>query len=160
MAGYLTGDTIVDPAAVGYYRTGDLATRDPDGSFRLIGRKDDVFKSFDVRISPLEGEAILREHPSVRDCVIVPRPHPVGGATSHAIVIPEPVHDTRLVEELSRYCGRRMAPEVAPRSFSFADAFPRTASGKVRRSQLAAELGTKGPGTGLHPGSGHDATSA
>ena len=60
MLGYVdeTGEPALPPGR--YYRTGDLARRDVHGCFHLIGRGDDVFKSYDVRISPVEIECTLR----------------------------------------------------------------------------------------------------
>ncbi|MFF4364515.1 AMP-binding protein [Streptomyces sp. NPDC001594] len=64
--------------AGGYYHTGDLVVRAADGSFTYMARADDMFKSFDHRISPLELERVLLRHPAVADAAVVPVPDPVG----------------------------------------------------------------------------------
>jgi acetyl-CoA synthetase len=87
MTGYLDDEGRMRPAdQAGRYRTGDIGIRDHDGYIRLLGRTDDMFESFDHRISPYELEAVLRTHPLVRDAAVIPAPHPVGGATPHAVV--------------------------------------------------------------------------
>jgi acetyl-CoA synthetase len=56
----------------GYYRTGDTASRDPEGYFSFIGRADDVFKSSDYRISPFEIESSLLECGPVAEAAVIP----------------------------------------------------------------------------------------
>jgi acetyl-CoA synthetase len=121
-----------------YYRTGDLGERDARGFVRVVGRRDDVFKSFDHRVSPYELEAVLRQHPAVDDVAVIPRPHPVGGATPHAVVVPLPDHagDGQLADALLRHVARHCPPETRARSVEFADRLPKTGSGKVRRAAL------------------------
>ena len=77
MLGYL--DESVSPTDApgdGYYHTGDVASRDADGYIRFIGRKDDVFKSSDYRLSPFELESALIEHAAVPEAAVIPRPRP------------------------------------------------------------------------------------
>ena len=61
----------------GYYHTGDVAMRNPEGHLTFVGRADDVFKASDYRISPFELESILVEHEAVTEVAIVPSPDPV-----------------------------------------------------------------------------------
>jgi acetyl-CoA synthetase len=88
MPGYLDehGD-LHPPATEGFYRTGDLGERDEAGHFRVLGRTDDIFKSFDRRISPYELEAVIKSHVAVADAAVIPRAHPDGGAVPHAVVV-------------------------------------------------------------------------
>lgn len=122
----------------GYYRTGDFGERDERGWIRVIGRRDDVFKSFDHRVSPYELEAVLRGHPAVGEVAVIPRPHPVGGATPHAVVVPHPGRrgDHELAESLLQHVAEHFPEQTRARSVEFADRLPRTSSGKVRRSAL------------------------
>ena len=62
MQGYLAADGTVQAPSGEWYRTGDVALRNPDGSFTYVGRADDVFKSSGYRISPLELASGLIEH--------------------------------------------------------------------------------------------------
>ena len=63
--------------AEGFYRTGDVASRDADGYLFFVGRADDVFKSSDYRISPFELESFLIEHECVAEAAVVPSPDPL-----------------------------------------------------------------------------------
>ena len=76
----------VDAMRGGYYRTGDVATRDADGYFTYVGRADDVFKASDYRISPFELESALIEHEAVAEAAVVPSPDPLRLAVPKAFV--------------------------------------------------------------------------
>ncbi|OLB65353.1 MAG: hypothetical protein AUI10_07120 [Actinobacteria bacterium 13_2_20CM_2_72_6] len=140
MAGYADDpDRTARVLGRGWYGTGDLGERDPDGWIRVLGRRDDVFKWYGHRISPYELERVLRSHSSVADVAVVGVPHPVGGAQPQAMVLLRsgiPPGD-RLATELLHHAAGRLAPELRPRSICFVDSLPRTASGKVRRSALS-----------------------
>ena len=87
MSGYLDGSgQALDVMADGYYHTGDIASRDADGYLTYVGRRDDVFKSSDYRISPFELESILIEHDLVSEAAIVPSPDPVRLAVPKAFI--------------------------------------------------------------------------
>ena len=144
MAGY-ADDAERTARAVGgdWYATGDLGESDMDGYVRVIGRRDDVFKSFDHRVSPYELEACLRSHPAVAEVAVVPQPHPVGGAVPCAVVVPAAgfAPEPALASELLTYAASLLAPEVRPRSVRFTASLPRTVSGKVRRADLTSAKG-------------------
>jgi acetyl-CoA synthetase len=124
----------------GYYHTGDVATRDPDGYITYVGRTDDVFKASDYRISPFELESVLIEHEAVAEAAVVPSPDPVRLAVPKAFVILaagyEPSGDTALA--ILAYSRERLAPYQRVRRLEFAD-LPKTISGKIRRVQLREE---------------------
>jgi acetyl-CoA synthetase len=92
MAGYLDGhghrhsSAAASSSSRAFYRTGDLGERDHDGHIRVLGRTDDVFKSFGHRISPYGLEAVLKSHSAVTDAAVIPRAHPDGGAVAHAVI--------------------------------------------------------------------------
>ncbi|MGW4381398.1 AMP-binding protein [Kitasatospora sp. NPDC004531] len=139
MRGYLAADGSLRAPGPDRWATGDVGERDPDGYLRIEGRSDDVFKSFDRRISPYELETVLRTHPAVTDAAVVPLPHPVGGAVPHAVV--EARSDRPdLATDLLAHVAARVAPELRVHSIEVREQLPRTASGKVRRAALAAEL--------------------
>ncbi|MFF9852324.1 acyl-CoA synthetase [Streptomyces litmocidini] len=87
MRGYadLPGRT-AEAFAGGLYGTGDRGERCADGSIRLLGRMDEVFKSHGHRVSPPEVEAVLRTHPEVADAAVIPCPDPNGGLAPYAVV--------------------------------------------------------------------------
>ncbi|GEJ56315.1 AMP-binding protein [Anaeromyxobacter diazotrophicus] len=138
MAGYLDDPELTEfVTRDGYYRTGDVASRDADGYITYVGRSDDVFKSSDYRISPFELESALIEHEAVAEAAVVPSPDPVRGLVPKAFCILRPGHaPTReLALELFRFLRRRLAPYKRVRRLEFAD-LPKTISGKIRRVEL------------------------
>lgn len=138
MAGYLDDPELTEfVTRGGYYRTGDVASRDAEGYITYVGRSDDVFKSSDYRISPFELESALIEHEAVAEAAVVPSPDPVRGLVPKAFCILRPGHaPTReLALDLFRFLRRRLAPYKRVRRLEFAD-LPKTISGKIRRVEL------------------------
>ncbi len=123
--------------ADGYYRTGDVASRDSDGYLTYVGRADDVFKASDYRISPFELESVLIEHPAVAEAAVVPSPDPLRLAVPKAVVMLVAGHEPHedLAEDIFRFTRDRLAPFKRIRRLEFAD-LPKTISGKIRRVEL------------------------
>jgi acetyl-CoA synthetase len=126
--------------------TGDLAECDHDGWVRLLGRRDDMFKSFDQRISPLELEAVLATHPRVLETAVIPLPHPVGGHVPHAVVVPRPgtAPSPALARELLDHAAAGLAETLRPRSVTFVESLPRTLTGKINRAALRSSVTSDG----------------
>ena len=126
--------------------TGDLAECDENGWVRLLGRRDDMFKSFDQRISPLELEAVLATHPRVLETAVIPLPDPVGGHVPHAVVVPRPatVPSPALARELLDHAAGGLAEALRPRSVSFVESLPRTVTGKINRAALRRSAAASG----------------
>ncbi|MFD0060019.1 AMP-binding protein [Streptomyces sp. NPDC056690] len=123
--------------AGGYYRTGDIGSRDADGYLTYVGRADDVFKASDYKISPFELESALLEHEAVAEAAVVPAPDELRLAVPKAYVVLaegfEPGPDTaKLLFEHSRDV---LAPYKRVRRLEFAE-LPKTVSGKIRRIEL------------------------
>lgn len=123
--------------AGGYYRTGDIGSRDADGCITYIGRSDDVFKASDYKISPFELESALLEHPAVAEAAVVPAPDEVRLAVPKAYVALaegwEPGPDTAKL--LFAHSRAVLAPYKRLRRLEFG-ALPKTVSGKIRRVEL------------------------
>ncbi|PYV71964.1 MAG: AMP-dependent synthetase [Acidobacteria bacterium] len=123
--------------AGGYYRTGDVAHRDADGSFTYIGRTDDVFKSSDYRLSPFELESALIEHDSVAEAAVVPSADPIRWHVPKAFITLkpglQPTHET--AGEIFKFIRGRPAPYKRIRRIEFCE-LPKTISGKIGRVQL------------------------
>ncbi|MFE2561878.1 AMP-binding protein [Streptomyces sp. NPDC059352] len=117
MRGYadLPGRT-AEAFADGLYRTGDRGERCADGSIRLLGRMDEVFKSHGHRVSPMEIEAVLRTHPEVADAAVIPCPDPDGGLTPYAVVElhaePVPSGSTATVARVAQDSPEPTAPRI------------------------------------------------
>jgi acyl-CoA synthetase (AMP-forming)/AMP-acid ligase II len=135
MTGYfddpkLTEETIQD----GWLRTGDLGYIDHDGFLFLRGRKKEIIKCAGERISPLEIEEVLIEHPGVADCAVVGSSDPTLGEIVHAFIVP---HNGFCEEgELKVHCAQRLSHHKLPRRYTFTSTLPRTGSGKVKKHLL------------------------
>jgi acetyl-CoA synthetase len=128
----------------GWYLTGDLARRDPDGYFWFVGRGDDVIKSAGHLIGPFEVESLLMEHEAVAEVGVIGVPDDVAGEVVKAFVELNPGFEASdsLRLELIGYARKRLGTAVAPRRLDFVASLPRTRSGKILRRLLRArELG-------------------
>ncbi len=138
MAGYLGDESLTGRATRGgYYRTGDVATRDKDGYITYVGRADDVFKSSDYRISPFELESALLEHEAIAETAIVPSPDPVRGLVPKAVIVLKPgeTPSRDMAASIFRFVRQRLAPYKRIRRIEFGE-LPKTISGKIRRVEL------------------------
>ncbi|MFE9024989.1 AMP-binding protein [Streptomyces iakyrus] len=140
--GLMTGyhgdaDRTAEAMAGGYYRTGDVASRDEEGCLTYIGRSDDVFKASDYKISPFELESALLEHEAVAEAAVVPAPDELRLAVPKAYVVLaegwQPGPDTAKV--LFEHSRETLAPYKRIRRLEFG-ALPKTVSGKIRRIEL------------------------
>ena len=128
----------------GWYLTGDVARRDPDGWLWFVGRADDVIKSAGHLIGPFEVESVLMEHPCGGRGGVIGVPDPVAGEVVKAFVCLRPGHlpSDDLRHDLIGFGRRRLGPAVAPREIVFDQQLPHTRSGKIMRRLLKArELG-------------------
>jgi acetyl-CoA synthetase len=138
LSGYLNDAKRTEQCfAGGYYRTGDVAHRDPDGYFTYVGRADDVFKSSDYRLSPFELESALIEHASIAEAAVVPSADSIRWHVPKAFIMLKPgIQPSRDVAcEIFRFVRGRFAPYERIRRIEFSE-LPKTISGKIRRVQL------------------------
>jgi acetyl-CoA synthetase len=142
------GELCVDPATVPTFfldgppdrpwRTGDRVTQDDDGYLWFEGRTDDVIISAGYRIGPFEVESALVSHPAVAEAAAVAAPDDERGQIVRAVVVLRPEHSPgdALARELQDHVKEHTAPYKYPRVVDFADALPKTPSGKIRRAEL------------------------
>jgi fatty-acyl-CoA synthase len=139
MAGYY-GDEAATEAAFsgGQFHTGDLAVCHPDGYIEIKDRSKDIIISGGENISSLEVESVLHQHPAVLLAAIVAVPDEKWDETPCAVI---ELKDgmTAMPEELTDFCRARLAGFKVPRKFVF-EPIPKTATGKVQKFQLCAEL--------------------
>jgi o-succinylbenzoate---CoA ligase len=132
------GEIIVSGATVntlGSLRTGDLGQLDERGRLIVTGRKGDVIITGGENVLPVEIEAVLVEHPDVAEAAVFSRPHALWGEAITAMVVARP--GARLEQgALRAHCLARLAAFKVPKAFELVSELPRTASGKVRRSDL------------------------
>jgi acetyl-CoA synthetase len=137
MAGYLGIPGTGTASTERYYRTGDVASRDPDGTITFVGRTDDIFKSSDYKVSPFEVESVLLEHPAVAEAAVVPAPDEVRLAVVKAYVALADgwaATEENAIEVL-RHARQELPPYQRVRRIEFAE-LPKTISGKIRRVEL------------------------
>lgn len=119
----------------GWFRTGDVAVVE-DGYYRILGRQSvDIIKSAGYKISALEIEDVLREHPEIRDCAVVGVADPELGETVAAALLLEPGADLD-VESLRRWAKERLAPYKVPKRVIAVPELPRNAMGKVTKPEV------------------------
>jgi acetyl-CoA synthetase len=149
MTGY-AGDPerTAEAMADGYYRTGDIGSRDADGYITYVGRSDDVFKASDYKISPFELESALLEHEAVAEAAVVPAPDPVRLAVPKAYVVLAEgwKPDAQTAKALFEHSRAVLAPYKRVRRLEFAD-LPKTVSGKIRRVELRERTAAGDTGT-------------
>jgi malonyl-CoA/methylmalonyl-CoA synthetase len=117
----------------GYFRTGDLATRAPDGYYTLCGRKSDLIISGGFNIYPREIEEFLEDQDGILEAAVAAAPDRVRGEVPVAyIVATQPVNPA----DLEARCREKLASFKVPRSFIVVDQLPRNALGKIQKHLL------------------------
>jgi len=131
----------------GWYWSGDVATVDDEGFYRIVDRRKEMIKYKGFAIAPAEVEAVLLEHPAVRDCGVIGRPDAAAGEIPCAFVVlrdhalgshpPEdPPDSSRISAELAGFVAERLSAYKQPRDVRFVASIPRNPSGKILRRQL------------------------
>jgi acetyl-CoA synthetase len=125
-----------------FYVAGDGAHRDADGYFWIVGRIDDVLNVAGHRLGTMEIESALVAHPKVAEAAVVGRPHEIKGESVFAYVVcrgerPQ-AQVGKLTEELRAWVAQQLSPIAKPDDIRFADALPKTRSGKIMRRLLRA----------------------
>jgi fatty-acyl-CoA synthase len=137
MKGYLKNEAATEEAlGRGWYRTGDLAVRHPDGYVEIKDRAKDIIISGGENISSLEVEEALYRHPAVMEAAVVACPDPVWGETPCAFVALKPGAEADATD-LIAWCRARMARFKAPRRIVFGP-LPKTSTGKIQKFMLRA----------------------
>lgn len=126
----------------GWLLTGDVAVMDGEGRFRFSSRTDDVITSSGYRIGPTEIEDCLSGHPAVAVAAVVGAPDPVRTEIVCAFVkaAPDVVPDDATAAALIAYVRTRLSPHMAPARIEFVEEIPMTATGKIMRRELRAQL--------------------
>jgi acyl-CoA synthetase (AMP-forming)/AMP-acid ligase II len=121
----------------GYFRTGDQGFLDADGYLTLAGRLKELINRGGEKISPLEIDGVLLEHPAVAEAVSFAVPDAKYGEEVHAAVV---LKGAATPEDLARFCRDRLADFKVPKTIHVTDALPRTATGKIQRRHVAVHF--------------------
>ncbi|MEW2528572.1 acyl-CoA synthetase [Streptomyces sp. NPDC047071] len=123
----------------GWFRTGDMAVREPDGYVRIVGRKaTDLIKSGGYKIGAGEIENALLEHDGVREAAVTGEPDPDLGERVVAWIVPADPARVPSLDELASHVADRLAPHKRPRALRVLDALPRNDMGKILKRSLTA----------------------
>jgi acyl-coenzyme A synthetase/AMP-(fatty) acid ligase len=114
---------------------GDLAEMDADGYVTHRGRADDLMKALGYRVSPLEVEAALIEHPDIAEAGCAEARVRADVSVIAAFIVPRAGARPR-IGEIEQFVAERLAAYKRPRAFVFVETLPRTANGKLMRSEL------------------------
>ncbi len=119
----------------GWLRTGDLAVRDDEGYYTIVGRLKDVIISGGENIYPAEVESVLAGHPAVAEVALIAAPDPKWGEVGWAVVVARP--GLSLAEDdLLAFAAARLARFKLPRRIILTDSLPKTAAGKIDKQRL------------------------
>jgi acyl-CoA synthetase (AMP-forming)/AMP-acid ligase II len=136
MRGYL-GDEEATAATLtgdGWLRTGDVASVDEHGVFRIVDRVKELIKYKGYQVPPAELEALLIGHPKVADAAVIPVPDEAGGEAPKACVVA--AGDELDADELMAWVAERVAPYKRIRAVEVVDEIPKSPSGKILRRLL------------------------
>ncbi len=140
MKGYLRNKKATEAAfAGGWFRSGDLGVRFPDGYIKIKDRSKDVIISGGENISSIEIEDVLYKHPAVFAVAVVAKPHPKWGETPCAFIELKPEIQVS-IEELLVHCKKYLAGFKVPGAIEFGE-LPKTSTGKIQKFELRKRSG-------------------
>ncbi len=136
MRGYLkNADATEEAFRGGWFHTGDLAVRHPDGYVEVKDRAKDVIISGGENVSSLEVEELLYKHPSIMEAAVVARPDDFWGETVCAFVTLKPETESVSDEQIMTWCRDKIARYKIPKTIVFGP-LPKTSTGKIQKFVL------------------------
>jgi malonyl-CoA/methylmalonyl-CoA synthetase len=138
--GYLNRpDATAEAISDGWFKTGDVATRETDGYLRIVGRRaTDLIKSGGFKIGAGEIEAALCEHPAVAEAAVTGEPDADLGERIVAWIVTVAGRQPAPGRELADHVARVLTPHKRPRVVHHVQALPRNELGKVQKTRLQA----------------------
>ena len=122
----------------GWFMTGDLVTRGPDGYYTFVSRKKDIIRRRGENIAGAEIDRVIQLHPGVFEVAAVPVPSELGEDEILVAIVPKP-GVTLTPQEIAQWCAERLAAMKVPRFVLFADALPHTPTHKVAKHALKSD---------------------
>jgi long-chain acyl-CoA synthetase len=124
----------------GWFYTGDIATMDPDGYFRIVDRKKDMINVSGLKVWPREVEEVLYEHPAIKEATAVPVHDPTSGEAVKVFVVLKDEYKGKVGDaDIIEFCKARIADYKAPKIVEFRDVLPKSSVGKILRRELRAQ---------------------
>ena len=116
-----------------FFRTGDLGRYDEDGFFYIADRLKRMINAAGYKVWPAELEATLYKHPKIKEVAVISSPDERRGETVKAVVVPtDDAKGSITAEEIIAWSREHMAAYKIPRIVEFANALPRSATGKIQ----------------------------
>lgn len=142
MMGYWNDEVKTEKAInkEGWMQTGDLATMDEQGCFKITGRLKDTIIRGGENIYPTEIEEILRTHPDIHDAQIIGQPDKRLGETVRCVLIMKPGKTELTLEQVRDFCEEKMAKYKIPAHLDITDEYPATATKKVVKNELKKQF--------------------
>jgi long-chain acyl-CoA synthetase len=126
-----TAESISD----GWFKTGDIATRDSDGFYYIVDRKKDMIIRGGFNVYPREIEEVLYAHPAVAEAAVIGVPHESHGEEVKAVLALK-ANQQATAEDIIAYCKEHLAAYKYPRIVEFMDALPKGPTGKILKREL------------------------
>ena len=138
--GYFRNEEATDAAFEGgWFHTGDMARRDQEGFFYIVDRMKDMIITGGENVYSREVEEVLYTHPGVSEAAVIGLPDPQWGERVVAVVVLRPGATVTSLDIIATARGR-LASFKKPRQVIFTDQLPKTASGKIIKRELRAQL--------------------
>ena len=139
MKGYYNNPEATAAAIVdGWLKTGDVGMMDEEGYFFIVDRIKDMVNSAGLKIWPREVEEVLYLHEAVAECAVIGVPDPVFGENVKACIVLRSGAEAS-AEEIIVYCKSQLASYKAPKVVEFMDALPKSATGKILKTELQTD---------------------
>ncbi len=144
--------------AHGWFHSGDVGRLDDEGVVWFTDRLKDIVKTGGENVSSVAVERVLLSCPAVAECAVIGTPHPRWGEAVTAVVVPaEDVDDASALEDrVIAHCRAHLAGFQVPKRVVVVGSLPRTATGKVQKAELRAQLGSTPLGTDPEPARDRD----
>jgi long-chain acyl-CoA synthetase len=119
----------------GWLRTGDIASRSPEGHFKIHDRLKDMIIVSGFKVWPNEVEDILLTHPAILEAAVIGHKTELGTKLK-AVLVKRPEHQVLTIEEVRDFCKKNLAAYKVPKFIEYCDQLPRSSVGKVLRREL------------------------
>jgi long-chain acyl-CoA synthetase len=137
MKGYLKQPEATKEALRGgWFHSGDIGVRDPEGFFTIVDRKKDLILRGGFNVYPREVEEVLFAHDAIAEAAVIGVPHESHGEEVKAVIVTTPGAELT-AEEVIAYCKERVGAYKYPRIVEFTDALPKGSTGKILKRELS-----------------------
>jgi long-chain acyl-CoA synthetase len=137
MKGYLKRpDATKEALRGGWFHSGDIGIRSPEGHFTIVDRKKDMILRGGFNVYPREVEEVLYTHEAVVEVAVIGVPHPEKGEEIKAIIALAPGAELS-AEDVIAFCKERLAAYKYPRIVEFRDSLPKGSTGKILKRELS-----------------------